>query len=242
MPTPAAAIPVDILDETTAHIHGEAIPLPAGVDLDQAVLSHLQLEAAGLGHAVSACIDDRRYGVKATLTVHPDGTTATHTPAPADAPPPADQTPIAGIQALAIRGHLDAAIQGADQHLIQLTNHPGLGPTHWQTLEAAELRAHLAWIKEDYTYAYRSWSWISATWREQLGPCPRRQVHDHNQCRRIAITTRNAAAAWARLPPQDALAAGQEILELLAHNSGSTTTPAARDIQALLKRLATHGS
>lgn len=235
-------IPVEILDATTVYIRGESIAIPPGVDPDQAVMSYLQLEAAGIGQPINASINDRRYSVKAMLTVNPDGTTSPGTASAATASPlsqvltPAskDQHPLAAIQSLAAQGHIEVAIEQADRHLLQLSTDAALGPQHPDTLEAAETRAHLAWITRDYPYAYRTWSWIAATWSELLGRCPQTGAHDHNPCRHVAVTSRNAAAAWMQLPAEEAAVASEEVLALLEHNSGSPNTPAAQAIRSRL--------
>ncbi|WP_331752198.1 hypothetical protein [Streptomyces chartreusis] len=246
MASPTPPIPVDILDATTVNIHGEPIAVPPGVDPDQAVMSYLQLEAAGVGHPISACIDDRRYGIKATFTINPDGTasanTPANTPAPQQAPTPTPahsiEHPLAAVQSLAVQGQLGAAIDHADRYLLQLSTDPALGPEHPDTLKAAEIRAHLAWLGRDFPYAYRTWSWIAAAWHDRVGPCPRNShVHDHNQCRHTMVTTRNAAAAWMQLPVAEGAATGQDILNLLERTSGVPNTRAAQDIRTRLREL-----
>ncbi|MFD9484152.1 hypothetical protein [Streptomyces sp. NPDC059991] len=233
MTHPAPAIPVHILDEHTVHIHTEPLALPPGIDPDHAVLSYLHLEAAGAGHSINARIHDRRYGITAHLTVHPDGATTTHPLAP-------DAQPLATIHALARQGRLDTAIEHAESLLLQMSASPRLGPQHPQTLNAAETRAHLAWIEGDFAYAYRAWSWIAAAWHDHGGPCPRHPAHDHAACRHLAQATSNAAAAWTRLPADQAAAAGHEILALLARNAADPHTPAAHAIAARLSQIAAH--
>ncbi|QKZ23860.1 hypothetical protein [Streptomyces chartreusis] len=246
MTSPTPPIPVDILDATTVNIHGEPIAVPPGVDPDQAVMSYLQLEAAGVGHPISARIDDQRYSIKATLTINPDGTASAGTPTSAPAPQqvlgptPAQaiEHPLAAVQRLATQGSLSTAIDDADRYLLQLSTDPALGPEHPETLEAAETRAHLAWLARDFPYAYRTWSWIAAAWHDRAGPCPRNNhAHDHNQCRHTMITTRNAAAAWTQLPVEEGAATGQDMLNLLERISGVPNTPAARDITTRLREL-----
>ncbi|MGW6790786.1 hypothetical protein [Streptomyces chartreusis] len=246
MASPTPPIPVEILDATTVNIHGEPIAVPPGVDPGQAVMSYLQLEAANVGHPISACIDDRRYGITATLTINPDGTASAGTPANAPAPQqaleptPARTTehPLEAVQCLAAQGHLGAAIDHADRYLLQLSTDPALGPEHPDTLEAAETRAHLAWLLRDFPYAYRTWSWIAAAWHDRVGPCPRNNhAHDHNQCRHTMVTTRNAAAAWWQLPVAEGAATGQNVLNLLERNSGVPNTRAAQDIRTRLREL-----
>ncbi|MGW2106338.1 hypothetical protein [Streptomyces sp. NPDC001948] len=242
MTTATPPIPVHILDETTVHIHGEPIAVPPGVNPDQAVMSYLHLESAGVGHPINAQIDDRRYGVQAALIVNPDGTTATAAGPQAAVTTNMKQSgparqPLTDIHTLAIQGNVEEAIERTNGLLLQLSADPSRGSEHADTLEAAETRAHLAWIKRDYTCAYQTWSWIAATWRELLGPCPGGPTHNHTMCRRIAITTSNAATAWMQLPAQEATEASGEVLALLERNSGSSNTPAAQGIRSRVAKL-----
>ncbi|GAA1237564.1 hypothetical protein [Streptomyces rhizosphaericus] len=227
-------VSVTILDEGTVHIHDEPLAVPAGANADQVVMNYLHLEAAGHGHPITVHIDDRRHHIQASLVVNPDGTHET-----SNQPVTGPGLQLDEIHTLTMSGHLDEATRHADGLLLQWSTDPALGPAHPHTLEAAETRAHLAWIRVDYSYAYRAWSWIAAAWRERYGLWSEQDPHDHTHCRRIAIATSNAAAAWMRMPSQTAAALGEDILTLLHRNSGNSRTPAGQRIRDRLAELRT---
>ncbi|MFI1203479.1 hypothetical protein ACH4VR_29290 [Streptomyces sp. NPDC020883] len=233
MTNPDPVVPVLITNDTTAVIHGEPVSVPPGVTVDQAVMSYLQLEAAGVGATITVHIDDRRHAVNASLLVNPDGTTGPQEPAPdSRTPKPTRElSPLASVRALAVAGDLNAAITRADTLLRKWSADPSLGPQHPTTLEMAQARAELASITQDYPYAYAAWSWLAATWHEKTGRCPRTHPHDHEHCRHIAMTTSKAATAWMQLPTQVAMQRSHEILELIENLAGSDKTPAGKAVR-----------
>jgi hypothetical protein len=218
---------VHISRDGQLHIDDDAKLVPAGVDPSQVALQVLHIDAAGTGMPVLAHVQDDRSDSAFDVQILPDGTTQAPNPTPTPAvasPAPATRRPavldlsdqLDAAQSAARAGDFTTAIRLADEILFTLTTE--LGDTARETLEAAQFRADLAFMSGNYTFATASWTWLALAWLDRLGPGKQRTQH----------AAQNAAAAWARLAPADAVRATGEVLGMLQEVAAPDRTWALR--------------
>lgn len=214
------------------YVDGEHLLPPPGVDTATAITRHLQLQAVDVGAPVQATIHDEHNGRIRTLQVAPDGT-ATEQPAAVAQPDTAPNLPapqreaLDGACAAATTGDLTTATVLADDLLAQLSS--SLQPDDPSLLHVAQVRADIAWLSGDVSYAFNAWLWIAAAWT----------THLPSGSRTVGVATRNAVAAWRHLPGEQAIAAGPSLRQLLEEVAPQPeTNPTVLGVQAHLTALA----
>ncbi|MEU5193730.1 hypothetical protein AB0G86_06650 [Streptomyces scabiei] len=194
------------------HIDGEPRVVPDGVDPSQVVVQVLHIEAAGSGLPVLVQVQDERSNSHFNMVVMPDGTTQA-AGTPPRAPQLAQAEPreqkdglfarLAAAQAAGRVHDFDTAIAAADDILQQLTAEQG--DTASATLEAAQFRADLAYLSDEYAFATASWTWLALAWFDRLGPGKRR----------TQVAAQNAAQAWMHLPLHEAAPLASDLVNML---------------------------
>jgi hypothetical protein len=231
------AVQVRITPDGTCFIDDEYFAPPPGASLNEAVLAHLQLEAAALETSIRAVIHDQQADYTMAIQVNTDGTSQPlNDQAPAAAPPRQAQ-PMAVTEPVTMRSSESAdpvppdrpyeplpepyrsrlevicatarkdlfadAARDADQLLTELSSQ--YGPNHLYTLAVGFVRSDIAWLAQDFQYALQLYTYMARAWNQLLGP-------QHSTTIRAVG---NTIACWKRLQPAEALAAGDQIVQLL---------------------------
>ncbi|MGP3951259.1 hypothetical protein [Streptomyces sp. 7N604] len=219
---------VRITSDGRLYIDAEPQHVPDGVEPSQVAIHVLHVEAAGRGEPVLAEVQDDRSNSQFDMEVGPDGSTQApgSTPAPASRQGASYLERLAAAQAAGRAHDFTTAIPAADEILQQLTAE--LGDTAQETLEVAQFRADLAFLSGDFAYATSSWTWLALAWFDRLGPGKRRTQE----------AASNAAAAWMRLPPSDAIGLGPDLVNMLLEVAAPERTATMRaQIQMRLQEI-----
>ncbi|MER5891204.1 hypothetical protein ABT160_45980 [Streptomyces sp. NPDC001941] len=212
---------VHISSEGQLFLDNEPCIVPTGVDPSQVAVHILHIQAAGSGQPSLVHVRDERTASRFDMQVMPDGTTQpAESPKP---PPPATDQPTDSLRERLIaaqdaaRAHnLTTAIPEADDILQQLSSRHG--ETAPATLEAAQFRADLAYLNEDFAFATASWTWLALAWFDRLGPGKRR----------TQIAAQNAAEAWMRLPLHEARHLASDLVNMLVEVAAPERTAGIR--------------
>ncbi|MBY8887265.1 hypothetical protein K7472_20820 [Streptomyces sp. PTM05] len=227
-------VQVHITTDGTCFIDDEFFAPPPGVSLNDAVLSHLRLEAAAAEAPIPVVIRDERANYTMAIQINADGTsqplqghrgtTATHT-TPQAAPEP-EPTPIPWGDPLPTnrpheslpepyRSRLEAVCASARQNCNidaakaadQLIGELAgrYGSTHLFTLTVGVVRGDIAWLMRDNGYGLKVWIYIARACQTLLGAAHKTTIR----------AVGNAVGCWRRLPSAEQLAEGNEITALL---------------------------
>ncbi|GAB2883203.1 hypothetical protein GCM10027074_59660 [Streptomyces deserti] len=232
---PPDAVCVRITPDGICFIDEEFFTPPPGVTLNEAVLAHLQLEAAALEIPIRAVIQDEQAQYTTWIQVNTDGTShplddetqASHNPnlpqsiappAPAVSPHTTDPVPAdRPYEPLPepYRERLASTCATAIQNRFAEAAHEAdrllaelatqYGPSHLYTLAVALVRGDIAWLSRDYLYGLQIWIFMARSWHLHLGP-------QHSTTVRAVG---NALGCWGRLQPEDAKAFAPHVVKLL---------------------------
>ncbi|MDQ0765608.1 hypothetical protein [Streptomyces canus] len=232
---PPDAVQVRITSDGICFIDEEYFTPPPGVTLNEAVLTHLQLEAAALEMPLRAVIQDEQAQYTTSIQVNTDGTShplnseaqalnnpnlpqSTVRPTPPPSPRTADPIPAdRPYEPLPepYRGRLAAACATANQDRFREAAHDAdqllaelstqYGPSHLYTLAVGLVRGDIAWLAQDYRYGLQIWIFMARSWHLHVGP-----QHD-STVRAVG----NALSCWCRLQPEDAKASVPHVVKLL---------------------------
>ncbi|MGW6202181.1 hypothetical protein ACWF9B_00790 [Streptomyces sp. NPDC055089] len=217
----STGIQVHISGDGQLHINSEPLLVPDGVDPSRVVIQTLHIEAAGSGLPVLVQVQDERTGSQFDMQVMPDGTTQ----APALPRVSAAQVEPKGslfdrltaAQAAGRAHDFNTAIAAADDILQHLTAEQG--DTASATLEAAQLRADLAYLSGEFAFAAASWTWLALAHFDRLGPGRRR----------TQLAAQSAAQAWMQLPPHEAAPLASDLVGMLLEVAAPERTASMRD-------------
>ncbi|MCG7202347.1 hypothetical protein [Streptomyces arenae] len=229
-------VQIRITPDGTCFIDEEYFTPPPGVPLNDAVLAHLQLEAAALEMSVRAVIQDEQAQYTTTIRVETDGTSnpvagEAHPPASPTYPPmppqpnsldpvppdrPYEPLPepyrgrLLSICATANQNLFAEAARDADQLLADLS--AKFGPSHVFTLAVGLVRGDIAWLDQDFRYGLQSWVFMARAWHRHLGP-------QHSSTLRAVG---NALGCWRRLQPAEAEETAAYMIAFVRDLSAST--------------------
>ncbi|GAB2326671.1 hypothetical protein [Streptomyces variabilis] len=232
---PSDAVQVRITSDGICFIDEEYFTPPPGVTLNEAVLAHLQLEAAALEVPIRAVIQDEQAQYTTSIQVNTDGTShplddetpVPHKPnlpqptvVPTPAAPPHTTDPVPADRPYEplpepYRGRLASTCAIANQNRFAEAAHEAdqllaelssqYGPTHLYTLAVALVRGDIAWLSQDYQYGLQIWTFIARSWHLHLGP-------QHSTTVRAVG---NALGCWGRLQPEGTKASAPHVVKLL---------------------------
>ncbi|WP_445517317.1 hypothetical protein [Streptomyces sp. NEAU-174] len=234
-PIPPDAVQVRITPDGTCFIDEEFFTTPSGSSLNEAVLAHLQLEAAALETPIRAVIQDEQASYTTSIQVNPDGTShllSNEAHLPANLPQTTAQTPQPSIPSPTTatpvppgrpyeplpepyRGRLASICATASQdHFAEAVPDADqlltelstqYGPSHPYTLAVGLVRGDIAWLTQDFRYGLQSWIFMARSWHLHLGA----------QHSATILAVGNAVGCWRRLQPDDAKASTHHIVKLL---------------------------
>ncbi|MFI6803824.1 hypothetical protein ACIBO6_02205 [Streptomyces luteogriseus] len=257
-PIPPDAVQVRITPDGICFIDEEFFTPPPGVTLNEAVLAHLQLEAAALEMPIRAVIQDEQAQYTTSIQVNTDGTshpladeTQTSpnpnlpqpTVLPASAVSPHTTDPIPAHRPYEplpepYRGRLASTCATANQNRFAEAAHEAdqllaelstqYGASHLYTLAAALVRGDIAWLSRDYLYGLQIWIFMARSWHLHLGP-------QHSTTVRAVG---NALGCWGRLQPEDAKASAPHVVKLLQDITIPNADSALRTINRRTRRIA----
>ncbi|MGW4490450.1 hypothetical protein [Streptomyces sp. NPDC004376] len=229
------AVHVRITPDGICFIDEEYFTAPPGTSLNEAVLAHLQLEAAALETPIRAVIHDEQAQYTTSIQVNTDGTShpldneppVSHKPdLPRPTAMPAPPTPPHTMDAVPAdrpyeplpepyRSRLASACTTANQNnFAEAANQADqllaelsnqYGPSHLYTLAVARVRGDIAWLSHDYLYGVQIWIFMARSWHLRLGPLHGTTIR--------AVS--NALGCWGRLHPEDAKASALHVVQLL---------------------------
>ncbi|MGA5441934.1 hypothetical protein ACPCKW_20770 [Streptomyces griseoincarnatus] len=255
---PPDAVHVRITPDGICFIDEEFFTPPPGVTLNEAVLAHLQLEAAALEMPIRAVIQDEQAQYTTSIQVNTDGTShplddetqASHNPnlpqptavlAPAVPPHTTDPVPAhRPYEPLPepYRGRLASTCAIANQNRFAEAAHEAeqllaelsdqYGPSHLYTLAVALVRGDIAWLSREYLYGLQIWIFMARSWHLHLGPRHSTTVH----------AVGNALGCWRRLHPDDAKASAPHVVKLLQDITIPNSDLAVQTINRWTQRIA----
>ncbi|MBT2676379.1 hypothetical protein J7E95_37475 [Streptomyces sp. ISL-14] len=255
---PPDAVQIRITPDGICFIDEEYFTPPPGASLNEAVLAHLQLEAAALEMPIRAVIQDEQAQYTTSIQVNTDGTShplndetrvshnpnlpqPTATPAPPASPHTTDPVPAdRPYEPLPepYRGRLASACATANQNRFAEAAHDAdqllaelstqYGPSHLYTLAVALVRGDIAWLSQDYRYGLQIWIFMARSWHLHLGP-------QHSTTVRAVG---NALGCWGRLQPKDAKASAPHVVKLLQEITIPNADLAVQAINQWTQRIA----
>ncbi|QYX76143.1 hypothetical protein [Streptomyces akebiae] len=255
---PPDAMQVRITPDGICFIDEEYFTPPPGASLNEAVLAHLQLEAAALEMPIQAVIQDEQAQYTTSIQVNTDGTShplddetsvshnpnlpqPTAMPAPPASPHTADPVPPdRPYEPLPepYRGRLASTCATANEDRFTEAAHEAdqllaelstqYGPSHLYTLAVALVRGDIAWLSQDYLYGAQIWIFMARSWHLHLGP-------QHGTTVRAVG---NALGCWGRLQPEDAKASAPHVVKLLQDITIPNADSALRTINQWTQRIA----
>ncbi|MGW4170093.1 hypothetical protein ACWEGX_24650 [Streptomyces chartreusis] len=232
---PPDAVQVRITPDGICFIDEEYFTPPPGATLNEAVLAHLQLEAAALEIPIRAVIQDEQAQYTTAIQVNTDGTSRplgsetqvsqdpnlpqpTGMPAPPASPHTADPIPAdrpSEPLPEPYRGRLASICATANQDRFNEAARDAdqllaelsteYGPSHLYTLAVALVRGDIAWLTQDYRYGLQIWIFMARSWHLHLGP-------QHSTTIRAVG---NTFGCWHRLQPEEAKASAPHLVKLL---------------------------
>ncbi|RPE39072.1 hypothetical protein EDD90_2028 [Streptomyces sp. Ag109_O5-1] len=245
------AVQIRITSDGICFIDEEYFTAPPGVPLNDAVLAHLQLEAAALEMPVRAVIQDEQAQYTTAIRVETDGTShpvageaqapASPTYLPMPQPKSLDPVPpdrpyeplpepyrgrLVSICATANQNLFAEAARDADQLLVDLSAQ--FGPSHLFTLAVGLVRGDIAWLDQDFRYGLQSWVFMARAWHSHLGP-------QHSSTVRAAG---NALGCWRRLQPTEAGESAEYMITFLRDVSVPDGEAAIRSISRRAQTIA----
>ena len=255
---PTDAVQVRITPDGICFIDEEYFTPPPGVILNEAVLAHLQLEAAALEMPIRVVIQDEQAQYTTSIQVNTDGTShplqdeaqvsripnlpqPTGMPSPAASPHTTDPVPAdRPYEPLPepYRGRLASTCATANQNRFAEAAHDAdqllaelstqYCPSHLYTLAVALVRGDIAWLSQDYRYGLQIWIFMARSWHLHLGP-------QHNTTVRAVG---NALSCWRRLQPEAAKASAPHVVKLLQDITIPNADSAVQAINQRTRRIA----
>ncbi len=255
-------VQVRITADGTCFIDDEFFAPPPGASLNEAVLSHLQLEAAAAEAPVRAVIRDEQADYTMAIQVNADGTSqplqeqqaapATNSPQPQAAPPvPPDPQAVAapGDEPLPVNRPYEPLPEPYRARLEGICATALQGSFPLAAAGADQLISELiaqygpdhlytlaaGTVRGDIAWLMRDHRYALQVWSYLAKVWHRLLGPTH---RTTVRAVNNAVACWRRLPQPDALAKGNEITALLQEVPTPQAEPHLNFIRKRLQRLA----